>query len=313
MEAGKRVEMPGSLPGSTIASGSSSRAPPSTLYGQIVASALGGSMATFILNPIAVIKVRMQNERERGPSSISRAARSVMRHDGVMGFWRGSTAGLLQTVPNAVAYMVVYEKLKLDFARRNTMESVGLPGSFAPGIAASLARTVAISITSPIELIRTLKLSGMKGGLVDIGTHIFRSEGMKGLYRGWLPTVWRDVPYSAVYWVTYERLRWPLKDTIEEVVPGISDTNSSVVGNFVAGAIGGVLATFVTHPFDVLKTRRQIDAKAETSTLSGMLRIEGLRSLTRGLALRLATVIPGGAIMVTVYEFVKVKVSSQTL
>ncbi|MEK9974956.1 MAG: MC/SLC25 family protein, partial [Deltaproteobacteria bacterium] len=46
---------------------------------------------------------------------------------------------------------------------------------------------------------------------------------------------------------------------------------------FVAGAIGGVLATFVTHPFDVLKTRRQIDAKAETSTLSGMLRIEGLR------------------------------------
>jgi hypothetical protein len=36
-----------------------------------------------------------------------------------------------------------------------------------------------------------------------------------------------------------------------------------------------------------------------------MLRQEGWRSLTRGLWLRLATVIPGGAVMVTVYEAVK--------
>jgi solute carrier family 25 protein 39/40 len=169
---------------------------------------------------------------------------------------------------------------------------------------------------------------------------VFRSEGLRGLYKGWWPTLLRDVPFSALYWHSFERIRWPLRDALETYMPPHGDgrQNSSALrmADFGAGALGGLVSAVMTHPFDVVKTRKQIgklshgcsnmcrlpylflffsnrpqlttdtsDDRAESSRLIGMLRQEGWRSLTRGLWLRLATVIPGGAIMVTVYEAVK--------
>lgn len=83
------------------------------------------------------------------------------------------------------------------------------------------------------------------------------------------------------------------------------ENKCSEVGNFCAGAFAGFTSALITHPFDVIKTRKQIDSKAVTSTWSGLIKTEGYQALGRGLALRLSTVLPGGAVMVTVYEYVK--------
>jgi hypothetical protein len=89
-------------------------------------------------------------------------------------------------------------------------------------------------------------------------------------------------------------------------------------------------AAVTTHPFDVLKTRQQVSAWAATSapaasvstsatpastaaavlggaklTIGGIYRREGFLALYRGLSMRLATVIPASAIMVTIYETIK--------
>jgi hypothetical protein len=101
--------------------------------------------------------------------------------------------------------------------------------------------------------------------------------------------------------------------------------------NPLAGASGSIIAALVTHPFDVLKTRQQLAPRTSTPaaqairiscistmcvsspleipvpsiTLRSLYLEGGFQSLYRGLPLRLATVVPGGAIMITVYEFVK--------
>lgn len=138
-------------------------------------------------------------------------------------------------------------------------------------------------------------------------------SGVIGLFRGYRSTVFRDVPYSSIYWLVFENLKSRSTDK------GLSVN----VVNFLAGAAGGIVAALVTHPFDVLKTRQQLASPTFTDfhttripcastlsvapplTLLSMYHEGGLGSWYRGLQLRLATVVPGGAIMITVYEFVK--------
>lgn len=67
------------------------------------------------------------------------------------------------------------------------------------------------------------------------------------------------------------------------------------------------IASFLTHPFDVIKTRRQTEsssAKAR-STLAfaqDIVRKEGMAGLWRGLVPRIAKVAPACGIMIGAYE-----------
>jgi solute carrier family 25 protein 39/40 len=67
------------------------------------------------------------------------------------------------------------------------------------------------------------------------------------------------------------------------------------------------VASFLTHPFDVIKTRRQTEGPSaeNRSTLTILKRIaetEGTRGLWRGLVPRIAKVAPACGIMIGAYE-----------
>ena len=130
------------------------------------------------------------------------------------------------------------------------------------------------------------------------------------MWKGIGPTILRDVPFSALYWVMFEAL----KSTI-------SDPN--VVSNFTCGALAGSVAAFLVTPFDVVKTHRQIElGESKSSHVRGkysnrrgypltfevMVRLyqtQGVRSLYAGLVPRVAKVGPSCAIMISTYEYGK--------
>lgn len=59
---------------------------------------------------------------------------------------------------------------------------------------------------------------------------LVKQDGVKGLWRGIFPTLYRDVPFSAIYWTNYEAIK-SLYGCPSNVPPfGLS---------FVAGAISG--------------------------------------------------------------------------
>jgi solute carrier family 25 protein 38 len=120
------------------------------------------------------------------------------------------------------------------------------------------ARGIAGGILHPITVVKTrfesgqFKYSSLNHALKDV----YCKEGLKGLYRGWTPTVLRDAPYSGLYYMFYSQL----KITCSKI---LSDSNSikhtiSPSVTFACGLSAGLLASLVTQPFDVVKTKMQL-------------------------------------------------------
>jgi solute carrier family 25 protein 39/40 len=98
------------------------------------------------------------------------------------------------SLPNTIIYFTTYEQLKCFMGYKRTNLNPILPG-----IAGGLARVLAVLVTSPLELIRTKKMSA-KLSYTDLSKSLreaIKSDGLRTLWRGLVPTFWRDLPFSS--------------------------------------------------------------------------------------------------------------------
>lgn len=219
----------------------------------------------------------------------------IARNEGVRTLWRGLSPTMAMQVPATVVYFVGYDHLRHSLSRSVRRE-------YAPMVAGAMARTTAVTIISPMELLRTrLQATSAIGQdfnhvLQGIATMV-RQRGARFLWRGLSPTLWRDVPFSAIYWTIYERC-----NTIKPK----HDYADTMYMAFFSGAAAGMVAAISTTPFDVVKTRRQVDGHTkQRSVLASLARIaqsEGVPGLFRGVTPRVAKVVPACAIMMSSYE-----------
>ncbi len=243
------------------------------------------------------------------------------------------------TVPANIIYFTGY-----DWLRFNNASPVNklFNNNHAPLVAGSLARIVAAIVVSPIEMFRTRMQashgdtkSGHFAKTLDGLRKMTQSHGYTSLWRGLTLTLWRDVPFSGIYWWGYEKIRGQLTDArersrgreIERDNPrGSARTRSqsrenhtaTFTDSFTAGALSGAVASLLTMPFDVGKTRQQVfkDRRTGGKSANGlapeqgpMLRFlmhiwreEGVQGLWRGWVARTLKVAPACAIMISCYE-----------
>ncbi|NXM06449.1 S2539 protein, partial [Tyrannus savana] len=173
----------------------------------------------------------------------------ITRYEGIRSLWSGLPPTLVMAVPATVIYFTTYDQLR-DYLHART----GSRGPHIPLLAGALARLGAVTVISPLELIRT-KMQSRQLSYRELGVCIqsaVAQDGWLSLWRGWGPTVLRDVPFSALYWFNYELVRaWLCRQAwLEEATFMVS---------FTSGAISGTVAAVLTLPFDVVKTQRQIE------------------------------------------------------
>jgi solute carrier family 25 protein 39/40 len=259
----------------------------------------------------------------------------IARYEGVSSLWRGLTPTLVMAVPSNVIYFTGYDWL------RTSQDSPfsGFDATWAPLIAGSSARAIAATAISPLELFKTrLQATSAHAPTSEGSGNIFRdtfhgvktmvvNEGPLTLWRGLGLTLWRDVPFSGIYWLGYEAIRERLRKrraakwSLLHNHPSGLHLSSSIhrrnedlhaqttfLDAFIAGATSGAFAAFVTTPYDVGKTRRQIvHARSEKVGTKAMsmprLLIEiwregGAQGLWKGCVPRMLKVAPACAIMV---------------
>uniref|UniRef100_A0A3Q3Q3H5 Mitochondrial glutathione transporter SLC25A40 n=3 Tax=Monopterus albus TaxID=43700 RepID=A0A3Q3Q3H5_MONAL len=308
---------------------------------QMVASCSGAILTSLFVTPLDVVKIRLQAQKNPFPkgkcfvycnglmdhicvcengnskawyktpghfNGTVDAFVQIVRHEGIKALWSGLPPTLVMAVPATVIYFTCYDQLCAALKVR-----MGERAREAPLLAGAIARVGSATVISPLELIRT-KLQSQKQSyreLMDCIRSAVEKEGRLSLWRGLGPTLLRDVPFSAMYWYNYERSKSWLCEQYNTREPTFAIT-------FISGAVSGSIASIVTLPFDVVKTRRQVELgelqaknlshQVSSSTLSVMRRIvahNGFGGLFAGFLPRLIKVAPACAIMISSYEFGK--------
>lgn len=263
--------------------------------------------------------------------------RKIARNEGFATLWRGLSPTLLMTIPANIIYFTGY-----DWLRYNPVSPLSrLSSDNAPLVAGSTARILAATAVGPIELFRTRMQAAHGTSTTNHLVETFQgvrdmvaTHGYVSLWRGLTLTLWRDVPFSALYWWGYETIRSRLTDMREDSQGRPFNRAESLqsarrrcqsqenhmetfVDSFTAGALSGTLASIVTTPFDVGKTRTQVfrdgpsglAGKAHAAEEKNMMRLlwhifktEGAPGLWKGWIPRVLKVAPACAIMISSYE-----------
>ena len=179
-------------------------------------------------------------------------------------------------------------------------------------VSGALARSISATLVTPLELLRTrLQASHGHSSSLSVIRPLFeevQKNGISVLWRGISATLWRDVPFSAIYFTGYEAGKVLLTGG------GFGESQTSTFwhefgSSFLVGAVSGSVAAMCTHPFDLVKTRLQAEqAQAATSSsslfhaLRQIVVQDGLKGLFRGLSPRLAKVAPACGIMIGAFE-----------
>lgn len=134
---------------------------------------------------------------------------------------------------------------------------------------------------------------------------IIRNLGLVGLYKGASACLARDVPFSAIYFPTYSHLKTDLF--------GESPTKKlGILQLLTAGAIAGMPAAYLTTPFDVIKTRLQVEARKGETSYTGLthaartiFREEGAKAFFKGGPARIFRSSPQFGFTLAAYEVLK--------
>lgn len=263
-----------------------------------LAGSMSGTCSTILFQPLDVVKTRLQVcPSPTGRHSMAAEIKLVTQTEGIPGLWRGLRASLCRTVPGVGLYFA-----SMHWMRNTVCE--GKPSTLQSMVIGGTARTVAGSVMIPFTVVKTRMESGtfQYRSVTAAISHILSTEGVRGLARGLGPTLVRDVPFSGLYLAFY--------DVLKSKSPAWLSSSSPECAHMVAGLGAGLLASIVTQPADVVKTRMQ------TSSIPGLGRAvttlyteAGCRAFTVGLAPRMLRRTVMAALAWTVYERINTTLS----
>ncbi|KAG8994460.1 hypothetical protein FRB94_013122 [Tulasnella sp. JGI-2019a] len=215
----------------------------------------------------------------------------------------------------------------LDFAAASASQSIsGITSSASSLAKATVAtapgRSISSASASPV-LAASLSTSAasraaMQGatshqkvpGMLKMMTLVYKEEGgIRGLYRGLVPTAVGVAPYVGINFTAYETLRGIITPP---------EHKNSVPRKLACGALAGSISQTITYPLDVLRRKMQVVGMKSSSAGSlgyqytgawdaifTIVRTEGVRGMYRGLWPNLLKVAPSIATSFFTYELVK--------
>jgi len=213
-------------------------------YDSMIQAHLTGTITCrVLLSPLDVIKNVMQGSfelRENRPQHSMRDAVKHIRTEGWSGFFRGLTPGLLFHGLGQVTFLYQNEKFRAK------------PWA-TPLTAAMAAKWVTVSVYFPLEMLST-RAQAMQIAPWPLMKQIIWDDKFLSLWRGYGITCMKEVPHAGIFWSSYIAVR-------DAVFPD-EGSNEQQAAFIVANTIGcATLASVLTHPMDVVKTRQQASGR----------------------------------------------------
>ncbi|CDW72794.1 mitochondrial carrier [Stylonychia lemnae] len=318
-----------------------------------ISGLIASSVGKTIVHPVDTIKAKLQvqsNQKNKNTSMNQNARSSLLqqsrilsianetiRSQGPGGLYRGFAINVLGSIPAAGIYFGSYEffknnTLQYHFLQQNPFISYLCGGLFA--------ETMACILFVPIDVIKErrqvqfeLKTFNYSND-VDAVRQVLKTEGLRGLYRAYGATVMSFGPFSAFYFLFYEKLKGLfvlndpqsyLRKTNRQDEESIKASQKSDIGFFqsmLCSMLAGAGASVITNPLDMAKLRLQVQRAGKIGggvknefyykhLVDGVYKIgrdEGMRSLFNGSFARILFHVPNVAITMSIVELVKPKI-----
>uniref|UniRef100_A0A1D1ZCP3 Putative mitochondrial 2-oxoglutarate/malate carrier protein n=1 Tax=Anthurium amnicola TaxID=1678845 RepID=A0A1D1ZCP3_9ARAE len=199
-------------------SGAGAAAAPLPLHRKIAAGLIAGGVGAAVGNPADVAMVRMQADgrlpvgQRRNYRGVGDAISRMARSEGVGSLWRGSSLTVNRAMIVTASQLATYDQVKEGIVESGAMGD-GLGTHVAASFAAGLVAAVA---SNPVDVVKTrvmnMRVEGVGAvapykGAVDCAVKTVRAEGVMALYKGFVPTVSRQGPFTVVLFVTLEQVR----------------------------------------------------------------------------------------------------------
>nr|CAD7197144.1 unnamed protein product [Timema douglasi] len=224
-------------------------------------------------------------------------AKQIVQKEGLTGFYKGMAAPIAGIAPIfAISFFGFGVGKRIQQTGNDeplTLPQLCLAGAFS-GIFTS-------SIMAPGERIKCL-LQVQQGGSapakytgpIDVAKQLYKSGGIRSLYKGTIATLLRDIPASGMYFMTYE---W-----IQRVFtkPGQKTDEIGIFTTIFAGGMAGIANWVVGMPADVLKSRLQTAPEGTypngiRDVFKKLIRDEGPKALYKGVVPVMLRAFPANA------------------
>jgi len=256
--------------------------------------------------PIERVKLLVQNQSEmikqgtldRPYGGILDCTKRTAATEGVGAFWRGNLANVIRYFPTQALNFAFKGQIKALFATGKDASTVR---KFATNIASGgFAGSMSLTVVYSLDYARTRLANDTKSadgtrqynGLVDVYKKTLKSDGIGGLYRGFV--------ISCVGIFIYRGLYFGLYDTLKPMLLG---PNSGFLASFLLGWAVTVVSGLASYPIDTIRRRMMMTSGTGVFYKSSMdcglqiIKNEGFMSMMKGAGANVLRGIAGAGVL----------------
>lgn len=279
-------------------------------YEHLMAGVSGGVTSTLLLHPLDLIKIRFAVNDGRTAAvpqyrGLTGAFLTIFRQEGFRGLYKGVTPNIWGSGSAWGFYFLFYNTIKTWIQDGNSAQPLG-PALHM--LAAAEAGILTLVMTNPIWVVKTrlcLQCSerpspNSYAGMVDGLRKIYRTEGVRGLYSGFVPGM-LGVSHGALQFMTYEEMKNRYNQNRKRPI----DAKLTTVEYLSFAAVSKLIAAAATYPYQVVRARLQDSNHRYGGTwdcVRQTWRYERLAGFYKGLVPYLVHVTPNICLVMLIYE-----------
>ncbi|KAL0984967.1 hypothetical protein UPYG_G00151240 [Umbra pygmaea] len=274
----------------------------------LVAGLSGGVVSTLVLHPLDLVKIRfaVNDGLDLRPKydGIIHCMRNVWQQEGVRGLYQGVTPNIWGAGASWGLYFLFYNAIKAYKKEGRQLELSATEHL----ISAAQAGVLTLTLTNPIWVTKTRLVLQYHTdpsqkeykGMIDALVKIYRYEGIRGLYKGFVPGLF-GTSHGALQFMAYEELKREYNKY--KKMPSEAKLNPLEYITMAAGS--KLFAVATTYPYQVVRARLQDQHNKYNGVLDVVRRTwrnEGAVGFYKGMVPNLIRVTPACCITFLVYE-----------
>lgn len=283
--------------------------PQLNFFENFMLSGVAAGISKTCAAPIERIKLLVQNQDEmikqgrldKPYAGVIDCTKRTLQNEGVLPFWRGNLANVLRYFPTQALNFAFKDQVKALFPKTN--KSTPFAQKIGTNIASGgIAGSMSLCFVYSLDYVRTRLANDAKSkdgtrqynGLIDCYRKTFKSDGIGGLYRGFV--------ISCVGIFIYRGLYFGLYDTLRPILIG-DQVAGNVTASFFLGWAITVVSGLMSYPIDTVRRRMMMTSgtavkyNGSIDCAKTILNNEGFMSMMKGAGANVLRGVAGAGVL----------------